>query len=150
MGRSKLNDPSIGPREGKKKENEAQNSKSGPQENEEIRINEEVSKKAKIGVTIKKSPNSDKTFESRLLDQDFDNLSIKNKILDIGVESEAESVVSDDGLVKKEEMKKSIFVKRKSNESSLSPRPIQTVPINQTIPIIPPPTLPSAPEEVKV
>ena len=27
-------------------------------------------KKAKIGITIKKSPNSDRTFESRLLDQD--------------------------------------------------------------------------------
>ena len=41
-------------------------------------------KKAKIGVTIKKSPNSDRTFESRLLDQEFDNMSIKNKVLDVG------------------------------------------------------------------
>ena len=31
---------------------------------------EEGVKKAKIGITIKKSPNSDRTFESRLLDQD--------------------------------------------------------------------------------
>ena len=45
---------------------------------------EEGPKKAKIGITIKKSPNSDRTFESRLLDQEFDNMSIKNKILDIG------------------------------------------------------------------
>ena len=45
---------------------------------------EEVTKKAKIGVTIKKSPNSDRTFESKLLNQEFDNMSIKNKILDIG------------------------------------------------------------------
>ena len=45
---------------------------------------EEGQKKAKIGITIKKSPNSDRTFESRLLDQEFDNMSIKNKILDIG------------------------------------------------------------------
>ena len=45
---------------------------------------EDGNKKAKIGITIKKSPNSDRTFESRLLDQEFDNMSIKNKILDIG------------------------------------------------------------------
>ena len=38
-------------------------------------------------------------------------------------ESEAESVVSEDDLIKKEAMKKSIFIKRKSNESSISPRP---------------------------
>ena len=31
-------------------------------------------------------------------------------------------MVSEDDLVKKEEMKKSIFIKRKSNESSISPR----------------------------
>jgi len=78
-------------------------------------------KKAKIGVTIKKSPNSDRTFESRLLDQEFDNMTIKNKRLDIGVESEPESVMSEDDGGKKEEMKKSIFMKRKSNES-VSPR----------------------------
>ena len=45
---------------------------------------EDGTKKAKIGITIKKSPNSDRTFESRLLDQEFDNMSIKNKVLDIG------------------------------------------------------------------
>ena len=45
---------------------------------------EETTKKAKIGITIKKSPNSDRTFESKLLNQEFDNMSIKNKILDIG------------------------------------------------------------------
>ena len=52
------------------------------------------------------------------------------------MESEAESVVSEDDLVKKEEMKKSIFVKRKSNESSLSPRSAA----------VPPPPVP---EEIK-
>ena len=41
------------------------------------------SKKEKIGVTIKKSPNSDRTFESRLLNQELENMSIKNKHLDI-------------------------------------------------------------------
>ena len=44
---------------------------------------EENSKKEKIGVTIKKSPNSDRTFESRLLNQELENMSIKNKHLDI-------------------------------------------------------------------
>ena len=42
-------------------------------------------KKAKIGITIKKSPNSDRTFESRLLDQDLEPAHPvkKNKQLDI-------------------------------------------------------------------
>ena len=44
---------------------------------------ENSSKKEKIGVTIKKSPNSDRTFESRLLNQELENMSIKNKHLDI-------------------------------------------------------------------
>lgn len=83
-------------------------------------------KKAKIGITIKKSPNSDRTFESRLLDQDSEpSPSVKkNKHLDI-VDSEPESAMSEDDGIRKEEMKKSIFMKRKSNEnssSSVSPR----------------------------
>ena len=45
---------------------------------------EDSGKKNKIGVTIKKSPNSDRTFESRLLNQELENMSIKNKHLDIG------------------------------------------------------------------
>ena len=43
-------------------------------------------KKAKIGITIKKSPNSDRTFESRLLDQDSDSVPsvpVKHKQLDM-------------------------------------------------------------------
>ena len=50
-------------------------------------MKDDVVKKAKIGITIKKSPNSDRTFESRLLDQGSDNdtpAPIKNKHLDIG------------------------------------------------------------------
>ena len=50
-------------------------------------VKDDVVKKAKIGITIKKSPNSDRTFESRLLDQGSDNdtpAPIKNKHLDIG------------------------------------------------------------------
>merc|ERR1712025_972671 len=83
-------------------------------------------KKAKIGITIKKSPNSDRTFESRLLDQDSEpSPSVKkNKQFEI-VDSEPESAMSEDDGVRKEEMKKSIFMKRKSNEnssSSVSPR----------------------------
>ena len=44
---------------------------------------EDSNKKSKIGITIKKSPNSDRTFESRLLNQELENMSIKNKHLDI-------------------------------------------------------------------
>ena len=44
---------------------------------------EDLNKKNKIGITIKKSPNSDRTFESRLLNQELENMSIKNKHLDI-------------------------------------------------------------------
>ena len=41
-------------------------------------------KKAKIGITIKKSPNSDRTFESRLLDQDSEpSPSVKKKQFEI-------------------------------------------------------------------
>jgi len=91
----------------------------------------DTTKKAKIGITIKKSPNSDRTFESRLLDSEFDDQTpttpiIKNKMLDLKVvDSESDSVASEDDVGKKEEMKRSIFMKRKSDEStssSLSPR----------------------------
>ena len=44
---------------------------------------DDKTKKSKIGITIKKSPNSDRTFESRLLNQDLEKMSIKNKHLDI-------------------------------------------------------------------
>lgn len=133
--KSKSRNPSVSPRE-EKKGNDAQDAKNSSITMDDDGKKEETTKKAKIGITIKKSPNSDRTFESKLLNQEFDNMSIKNKILDIGMESEAESVVSEDDLVKKEEMKKSIFVKRKSNESSLSPRSA----------VVPPPQVP---EEVK-
>jgi len=88
-------------------------------------VKDDVVKKAKIGITIKKSPNSDRTFESRLLDQGSDNdtpAPIKNKHLDIGADSETDSMMSEDEGPgsRKEEMKKSIFMKRKS--SSVSPR----------------------------
>jgi hypothetical protein len=86
-------------------------------------------KKAKIGITIKKSPNSDRTFESRLLDSEFEDAPppapLKNKMLDLNkMDSESDSVASEDDVGKKEEMKRSIFMKRKSDESgpSLSPR----------------------------
>jgi hypothetical protein len=40
-------------------------------------------KKAKIGIAIKKSPNSDRTFESRLLDQELEDVPVlKNKRLE--------------------------------------------------------------------
>eukprot|EP00092_Neocalanus_flemingeri_P010552 GFUD01011368.1.p1 GENE.GFUD01011368.1~~GFUD01011368.1.p1 ORF type:complete len:552 (-),score=188.52 GFUD01011368.1:167-1822(-) len=117
--KSKSRDPSISPREKKVKSPNSQEAKRSSSSCSNH--SKDGTKKAKIGITIKKSPNSDRTFESRLLDQEFDNMSIKNKILDIGFESEAESVVSEDDLVKKEEMKKSIFMKRKSSES-VSPR----------------------------
>jgi len=123
--KSKSRDPSISPRESKEKDINTQEAKRitiGTNLNDHCK--EDGTKKAKIGITIKKSPNSDRTFESRLLDQEFDNMSIKNKVLDIGFESEAESVVNDEDLVKKEKMKKSIFMKRKSNES-VSPRPAE-------------------------
>jgi len=92
----------------------------------------DTTKKAKIGITIKKSPNSDRTFESRLLDSEFEDQTptpiIKNKMLDLkAVDSESDSVASEDDVGKKEEMKRSIFMKRKSDEStssSLSPRSI--------------------------
>merc|ERR1711983_758454 len=74
------------------------------------------SKKSKIGVTIKKSPNSERTFESRLLNQELENMSLKNKHLDICMDSESDSVASDDGGGKKEDMKKSIFAKKKQKE----------------------------------
>ncbi|XP_023332064.1 polycomb group protein Pc [Eurytemora carolleeae] len=81
---------------------------------------EDGTKKAKIGIAIKKSPNSDRTFESRLLDQDVDDTPVlKNKRLEICMESESDSVASEDDGGKKEEMKRSIFVKRKSDENKM-------------------------------
>ena len=46
---------------------------------------EDGTKKAKIGIAIKKSPNSDRSFESRLLDQDQEEppVVLKNKRLDV-------------------------------------------------------------------
>jgi len=82
----------------------------------EISPKEDAAKKSKIGVTIKKSPNSERTFESRLLNQELENMSLKNKHLDICMDSESDSVASDDGGGKKEDMKKSIFAKKKSKE----------------------------------
>jgi len=82
-------------------------------------------KKAKIGITIKKSPNSDRTFESRLLDSELEDTPtpLKNKILDLkAMDSESDSVASEDDVGKKEEMKRSIFMKRKSDEGGVSPR----------------------------
>jgi len=78
---------------------------------------DETVKKAKIGVTIKKSPNSDRTFESRLLDQELETL---GKRMDLGVDSESDSVDMEDDSSKKEAMKKSIFIKRNSGEHSSS------------------------------
>merc|ERR1711874_236080 len=112
--------PSSSPRDDKKQSTEKEinatdiQKKSSPPEGV---------KKAKIGITIKKSPNSDRTFESRLLDQDSEPVASINKRREIIGESETDSVMSEDDLVKKEEeMKKSIFMKRKSNDS-LSPSP---------------------------
>jgi len=80
---------------------------------------EDGTKKAKIGIAIKKSPNSDRSFESRLLDQDQEEppVVLKNKRLDVCMESESDSVASEDDAGKKEEMKRSIFMKRKSDEN---------------------------------
>merc|ERR1712079_474262 len=105
-----------------KKENTQEASKKSP-----LPSPQEGIKKAKIGITIKKSPNSDRTFESRLLDQDSDSVTSapgKHKQLDMTGESETDSLMSEDDTAgKKEEMKKSIFMKRKSNDNlSLSPR----------------------------
>merc|ERR1712218_524526 len=88
-----------------------------PTDKKDDNAKDDISKKNKIGVTIKKSPNSDRTFESRLLNQELeniDNMSLKNKHLDICMDSESDiSTASDDGGGKKKEMKKSIFVKKK-------------------------------------
>merc|ERR1711953_953771 len=101
---------------------ESKDSKS-PEKNvpkkKEISPKEDAAKKSKIGVTIKKSPNSDRTFESRLLNQELENMSIKSKHLDICMDSESDSIASDEGSGKKEPpVKKPVFVKRKSNESA--------------------------------
>lgn len=82
--------------------------------------NDDAAKKSKIGVTIKKSPNSERTFESRLLNQELENMSLKNKHLDVCMDSESDSVASDDGGGKKEDMKKSIFNKKKLKEEEHS------------------------------
>merc|ERR1740128_648866 len=65
---------------------------------------EDGTKKAKIGIAIKKSPNSDRSFESRLLDQDQEEppVVLKNKRLDVCMESESDSVASEDDAGKKE------------------------------------------------
>merc|ERR1712156_818649 len=93
---------------------------SSPTNKKDDNAKDDISKKNKIGVTIKKSPNSDRTFESRLLNQELENIenmSLKNKHLDICMDSESDiSTASDDGGGKKKEMKKSIFVKKKQNE----------------------------------
>ena len=65
---------------------ESKDSKSPEQNNpkkKEISPRDDAAKKSKIGVTIKKSPNSERTFESRLLNQELENMSLKNKHLDI-------------------------------------------------------------------
>lgn len=80
---------------------------------------DEGTKKTKIGITIKKSPNSDRTFESRLIDQEVEKeVQSKNKQISA---SESDSIDSEEDLIKKEKMKKSIFMKRKSS-GSISPR----------------------------
>jgi len=77
---------------------------------------DENMKKTKIGVTIKKSPNSDRTFESRLIDQELGDF---GKRMDLGLDSESDSPDNmEDDSSKKELMKKSIFVKRNSGEHS--------------------------------
>jgi len=111
--------PKIMKKDEDKKENTQEASKKSP-----LPSPQEGIKKAKIGVTIKKSPNSDRTFESRLLDQDSEpSPTLKKKPLDAMAESETESVMSEDDGVRKEEMKKSIFMKRKSNDNSNSVSP---------------------------
>jgi len=93
----------------------------------------DTAKKAKIGIAIKKSPNSDSSFESRLLDDDVDMDTSDNKQISTptipkskkledmknNMETESDSMASeDDGGGRKEEMKKSIFGKRRSEENS--------------------------------
>merc|ERR1712106_530722 len=79
---------------------------------------EERVKKAKIGITVKKPPNSDRTFESRLISQEFEEVQgEKNQT----IISETDTVDSDEDDSQKERMKKSIFMKRKSS-GSISPR----------------------------
>eukprot|EP00088_Acartia_fossae_P009453 TRINITY_DN14581_c0_g1_i13.p1 TRINITY_DN14581_c0_g1~~TRINITY_DN14581_c0_g1_i13.p1 ORF type:complete len:595 (-),score=168.49 TRINITY_DN14581_c0_g1_i13:172-1956(-) len=97
-------------------------------------------KKAKIGIAIKKSPNSDSSFESRLLDDDDDRMDVgsatedgkgmetptgpKSKKLDEvrGMETDDSMASEDDtggGAGRKEQMKKSIFGKRRSDENKM-------------------------------
>jgi len=72
-------------------------------------------KKTKIGITIKKSPNCDRSFESRLIDPEMEDPSlIKTKMVQ---SSESESEDSEEDSMSKEETKKSIFMKRTSNKS---------------------------------
>jgi len=135
--KSPRRDPSISPRERPSSKISPSGSKGGTSPDykrsgsscSDYSKEGDTTKKAKIGITIKKSPNSDRTFESRLLDSEFEDQQstpvIKNKMLDLkAVDSESDSVASEDDLGKKEEMKRSIFMKRKSDESSssLSPR----------------------------
>ena len=99
--KSKSRDPSISPRDREKKDKDIKSQDAKyenlflfflssfifPRRSSSSCSNQnkkDGNKKAKIGITIMKSPNSDRTFESRLLDQEIDNMSIKNKLLDNG------------------------------------------------------------------
>jgi len=80
----------------------------------EKRKQEEGVKKAKIGITIKKSPNSVRTFEIGLLQSQQKEAQSEEKQK---IKSDTDSIDSEDDLVIKERMKKSIFMKRKSSGS---------------------------------
>merc|ERR1719239_258435 len=131
--KSPRRDPSISPRESPSVKSSPSGGKGGTSPDykrsgsscSDYSKEGDTTKKAKIGITIKKSPNSDRTFESRLLDSEFEDQTptpiIKNKMLDLkAVDSESDSVASEDDVGKKEEMKRSIFMKRKSDESTSS------------------------------
>jgi len=77
-------------------------------------------KKAKIGITIKKSPNSIRTFEIGLLQSQGEEVQSEDKRK---IKSETDSIDSEDDVLIKERMKKSIFMKRKSS-GSISPRAV--------------------------
>ena len=62
---------------------DTKSSEGSPPQNKDTSPRDDAAKKSKIGVTIKKSPNSERTFESRLLNQELENMSLKNKHLDI-------------------------------------------------------------------
>jgi len=135
---------------------ESTNESASPKSVDQQQPSPDGAKKAKIGIAIKKSPNSDSSFESRLLDEDDDpmcggaapattqrptsgeNTASKTgaltetptgprskKIEDLrNQEAESDSMASEDdasvpGGGRKEEMKKSIFGKRRSDENKL-------------------------------